>query len=120
MKKEFRLLKSSDFKKVLNEKKRALKNDSVSIYYKKNDLSHIRIGLSVSKKLGNAVVRSTTRRKLRAIISELNVLLYSYDIVIIVREKFLSNTYLENKQILKSCFEYIDRLTKGLINESKH
>lgn len=113
MKKEFRLLKSSDFKKVLNEKLRANRNDSVNIYYKDNNISHIRIGLSVSKKIGNAVVRSTTRRKLRAIISELNVLSLNYDVVIIVKEKFLQNSYTENKEILKNAFDYIAHLNKG-------
>ena len=45
-----------------------LKNKYYIIHYKSNDLKYDRFGISVSKKLGNAVFRNKYKRKLRTII----------------------------------------------------
>lgn len=106
MKKEFRLLKSSDFKKVLEKKKR-ISCDTFNVYYTYNNLEHIRIGISVSKKVGNAVVRSTIRRKIRAIIDNIDCLLFKKDIVIIVKDTFLSASYRDNLKSFEKAFKII-------------
>ncbi len=46
------------------------KNKSYVIYYKDNDLEIYRFGISVSKKLGNAVNRNKFKRQLRFIIDK--------------------------------------------------
>ena len=56
------------------------------IYYRKNRFGVTRLGLTVSKKLGNAVVRNRTRRILREAYKNISNLLKSgYDIVIVAR-----------------------------------
>ena len=57
MKKEFRVRKNEDFSRII-KKKQSMANRSFIIYYLKNDLDHARIGISVSKKLGKAVIRN--------------------------------------------------------------
>lgn len=110
MKKVFRLTKSSDFKKVLDNRKRIDKSDSIYFFYKNNLLKHIRIGISVSTKIGNAVIRSTCRRKIRAIIDLINPYILPFDVVIIVKEKFLTSTFVENKQTLLNQFTTLKQL----------
>ena len=46
------------------------KNRSYVIYNKDNGLDYYRVGISVSKKLGNAVVRNKSKRQLRFIIDK--------------------------------------------------
>ncbi len=46
------------------------KNKSYTIYYKDNNLDYYRFGISVSKKLGNAVYRNKYKRQLRFIIDK--------------------------------------------------
>lgn len=56
------------------------------IYCRPNRLGHNRLGLTVSTKLGNAVVRNRTRRRLREIYRKNEALLrQGYDLVIVAR-----------------------------------
>ena len=54
MKKINRLLKNMDFKAVLDNKK-SIANKEFIIYIKNNTLNHVRVGISVSSKIGNSV-----------------------------------------------------------------
>lgn len=107
MKKFLRLLKSEDFKKVLDQRHVAGKNDSFSIFYAKNQLNHARIGISVSNKIGNAVVRARIRRQLRAMINLADIFNRSYDIVIIARSGFQSKSFADNSIALKEFFQHL-------------
>lgn len=108
MKKLYRLLKAEDFKSVLDKRKCIIKNDSLSLYYAHNDLPHTRIGISVSNKLGNAVVRVKIRRQVRAIIASIDKDLDVYnrhiDVVIICRMGFKNTPFIENYKYLLSAF----------------
>ena len=50
------------------KKGKCRKNQSFVIHFKKNNLPYDKYGISVSKKLGNAVFRNKYKRKLRSII----------------------------------------------------
>ncbi len=113
MKKEFRLRKASDFKAVLDQRHPAEKNRSVSVFYAPNTLAHVRIGISVSSKLGDAVTRVRIRRQIRAQINETDVLTKPFDIVIIARPGYLENSYQENLAILKDAFTRLSLPQKG-------
>ena len=104
MKKINRLLKNEDFKKVMDENK-LVKTPSMLVFMKPNDLSYMRIGLSVSKKIGKAHVRVKIRRQLRAYFSLLKVYNISCDIVVIVRIGYLSKSFEENFEILKKSLD---------------
>lgn len=62
--KEQRIRSNQDFQKVYSLKQRA-GDDHLLIFAAENGLSHTRVGLSVSKKHGNAVRRSRLKRLLR-------------------------------------------------------
>ena len=111
MKKINRLLKNEDFKKVMDEDN-LVKSSSMLVFYKPNNLSYMRVGLSVSKKIGKAHVRVKIRRQLRAYFSTLNMYNNSCDIVVIVRIGFLSKSFEENREILKKSLD-------NLIKEKK-
>ena len=113
MKKSCRLTESGDFKKVLDQRHCAGKNESVSVFYAPNSLTHARIGISVSTKLGDAVMRVRVRRQLRAQINLCDVLKKSYDIVIIARPGYLTKTFQENTEILNKIFLHLGNPPKG-------
>lgn len=58
--------KNFEFSDIIHNGK-FVKNESYSIYYKDNKLDHYRFGISVSKKLGNAVQRNKYKRQVRFI-----------------------------------------------------
>ena len=61
--------KSSEFSNIIHNGV-FYKNKSYVIYYKDNSLDYYRFGISVSKKLGNAVQRNKSKRQLRFIIDK--------------------------------------------------
>lgn len=100
MKKINRLLKNKDFKSVLDKRNNVSCGEFV-VYAKKNELSYTRIGISVSSKIGNSVVRHKIKRQITEMIRKNISLDDNVDFVIIARNKFLSKSFHENEEILK-------------------
>ena len=67
MKKKFIVKTTRDFEDIIHTGQ-CIKNKYFVIHCKKNNMKYDRFGISVSKKLGNAVFRNKYKRKLRAII----------------------------------------------------
>ena len=63
MKKKYIVKESKLFEKIMKEGK-CKKNQSYVVYSLKNDLPYNKYGISVSKKLGNAVFRNKYKRKM--------------------------------------------------------
>ncbi|ENH98449.1 ribonuclease P [Gracilibacillus halophilus YIM-C55.5] len=87
MKKAYRIKKNKEFQSVFT-KGASFANRQLVIYYlHKDDQKHFRVGLSVSKRIGNAVKRNQIKRYLRQAFLELEPTIHSnYDIVIIARK----------------------------------
>ena len=65
---------------------KAYVHPSVVLYVNKNRVGHTRVGLTASKKVGNAVTRNRARRVMRAALSEvLRGDVGRYDIVLVAR-----------------------------------
>lgn len=65
MRKKNRIKKNEEFQQILNEGK-SFANWQLVIYYIKNDKQdHFRAGISVGKRIGNAVTRNRIKRYLR-------------------------------------------------------
>ena len=65
MEKAYRIKKNSDFQ-FIYKKGKSVANKQFVVYTKANkNLEHFRLGISVSKKLGNAVVRNRIKRAIR-------------------------------------------------------
>ncbi|TCG11611.1 ribonuclease P protein component [Mycoplasma todarodis] len=103
MKKQFRLQHNREFQSIIKKRKQFV-TGSVILYYEKND-KHLRVGLSVSKKFGNAVVRNRMRRKARAIIREMDILDLKYDVVLIVRKNFINASFDKQRKAITQVFE---------------
>ena len=85
--KKYEVVKNNkDFDKIIKEGKYQ-KNDCFVIYYMDNDLIYNRYGISVGKKIGNAVTRNYYKRIIRNICDK-NKNLYSKgkDYIIIMRK----------------------------------
>ena len=86
MKKSFRVKKEKDFKAIFKEGT-SFANRKFVIYRLENNKRHFRVGLSVSKKLGNAVMRNQIKRRIRHILIEhKNQLVENVDFVVIARK----------------------------------
>lgn len=97
-----RIRNSNDFGEIIKNGKTA-KNSSFVIHYLSNSLNHVRVGISVSKKMGNAVTRNRVKRQIRAMIDALiNYDLYTLDIIVIARSDFLGLSFDQNKKLLSS------------------
>lgn len=74
----------------------------VAIYYKKNRLDHNRMGITTSKKIGNAVQRNRAKRVIREAYRLLEPELpMGYDYVLVARKK----TVFSKMQDVKSSLE---------------
>ena len=102
-----RIKDSNEF--VLTVKKgKTLKAPAYVVHFLRTDRNICRIGLSVSKKLGNAVTRNRVKRQIRAMCDSLiNYADHTFDIVIIARPEFLNCNFASNKQTLKSLLSEI-------------
>ena len=86
MKKRFRVKKEKDFSAIF-KKGKSFANRKFVIYRLENNEQHFRVGLSVSKKLGNAVMRNQIKRRIRHILIEhKNQLVENVDFVVIARK----------------------------------
>ncbi|AXK51821.1 ribonuclease P protein component [Spiroplasma alleghenense] len=102
--KKNRIVKSNhEFQKIIG-KKRFIKNNLFVVYFNKKEDDFLRYGISVGKKLGNAVLRNRAKRQVRMMMrTNLNALCnLKVDLIIMVRKDFIDNPY-ENscKSLLK-------------------
>ena len=75
---------------------------SFVVHVFKTELGYTRIGISASTKLGCAVVRNRVKRQVRAICDSLiDYNAKSLDIVVIVRSKFITTDFEDNKSQLR-------------------
>lgn len=86
VKKEYRVKKDKEFQAVFTRGASVANRQFVVYALKKDQQAHFRIGLSVSKKIGNAVVRNQVKRYLReAFLLHEASIAPNYDLVIIAR-----------------------------------
>lgn len=93
-----RIRKNREFLAAMKGKR--LSVDGLSLFYAPNDLGGVRVGISVGKKLGNAVTRNRLRRRLRACIGRvLTEHSFAYDLVFVARQGLADLDY---EQLLKT------------------
>lgn len=101
-----RIKKNVEFNKVI-DKGQIIKADSVTIYFQENALGYTRIGISIPKKSGTAVVRNKMKRQIRAIIASDISLDKSVDAVIIARKNYDISNFLKTKEDIKELFKKV-------------
>lgn len=96
--------RNSDFKRLYKRGK-VYTNPALVLYFMKNRAGICRIGITSSKKIGNAVERNKSRRLVRAAFREVyknhEDELYGYDIIFVCRVKtrFKKSTEIERIMI---------------------
>ena len=111
--KKIDIIKSSDeFTEIINTSK-SRKNKYYSIYYRINNEKN-RYGITIPKKLGIAVLRNKTKRRVKNIIDKNKKSIQKgYDYVIIVKKGILELTYIDMERELLSLIKSIgDKIEK--------
>lgn len=110
MDKKYRLRNNREFKTVYNKGKNFW-NRNLILYKKKNDLKETRLGITITKKFGNAVIRNRVRRRINEIY-RLNLyrIKDGYDLVIIPKKNVIDISHEE----LKSALEHILKISRML------
>ena len=104
MKRSVTLKENHEFRRLYNKGASAV-SGSMVIYCRKNRMDHNRLGITVSVKLGHAVVRNRARRRLREVYRLNNTALrQGYDLVIVARGRTLTASWKElNDTFLRLC-----------------
>ena len=96
MKKSYRIRKNEEFTRIIGEK-HSMASANFVLYTSSRKENNCRVGLSVSKKMGDAVDRNKIKRQVREMARALiNFEECPKDIIIIVRTPYLKNTYQDN------------------------
>ncbi|MDS9471831.1 ribonuclease P protein component [Sporosarcina pasteurii] len=102
MNKRQRIKKNSEFQKVFKDGKSFANRQFIVYRYHKEGQSEFRLGLSVSKKVGNAVTRNRIKRYIRQSFLELkDELKNDIDYVIIARNQAATMDFHETKKSLQ-------------------
>ena len=112
--KNFETLKKNKDFKIVYAKKRSYANKLLVMYVLENGTDMNRFGISVSKKVGNSIVRHRLTRLIReGIRLNEDKLMKGYDIVIVARVNLKDKNYFETESALMHLF----KLNKLIIKE---
>lgn len=100
-----RIRKNTEF--VATMKGKRLSTDGLSLFYRQNGTGNFRVGISVSKKLANAVKRNRLRRQIRSCITKaLSQVAAGYDLVFMARQGLAGREF---DQVLKAVMQVLQR-----------
>jgi ribonuclease P protein component len=86
VKREHRLRSAVDFQRVRDQSPRVWPHRLLVLHVAPNDLDRARVGITVSGRVGKAVVRNRIRRRLReALRARLDSLTVGYDVLVVAR-----------------------------------
>lgn len=105
MKKSYRIKRETEFQAIM-QKRQSFANRNFVIYIDRSHHEHFRAGLSVGKKVGNAVTRNYVKRQIRESLLQLeDDINPDYDIIIIARPNVTALKTEEVKKNLKHVFK---------------
>jgi ribonuclease P protein component len=102
MKRRNRVLKHQEFDQIISSTP-VVKSAHFVIHWRPNSAKLSRIGISVSKKNGDAVTRNKIKRQIRAAIAGGYDLTKPLDVIIIVKASYNPQLHLEEATELLSC-----------------
>ena len=115
MRKSYRVKTEQDFQKVF-QAGNSFANRKFVVYVLPKEQSHFRVGLSVGKKVGNAVNRNEVKRKIRAAVYSIKEEIDpELDFIVIARPSVKGLTYDE----VRSNLVHVLKLAKIIDREEK-
>ena len=110
--KEYRLTRRNQFTYVYKKGESSPAKNLILIYVKSKSNS-LKVGFSVSKKIGNSVVRNKVKRRLReAFRTRLQNIQVGYNYIVIARQGIVENSYKEIanslEYVLKKSGKYLE------------
>ena len=112
-------LKESHLFRRLYHKGRSAANGYLVLYCRRNGTQENRIGLTVSRKLGHAVVRNRVRRRLREIYRlHEGEFLPGYDMVVVARSRAVAASYQKLQRAYLSLAQSLGLLREGQSDET--
>ena len=119
MKKSFRVKREKDFKAIFKDGT-SFANRKFVVYQLENQQNHFRVGLSVSKKLGNAVTRNQIKRRIRHILLSVRERLAdNVDFVVIARKGVEGLDYAEMEKNLLHVLKLSKIYREGIRSEKE-
>ena len=119
MKKSFRVKREKDFKAIFKDGT-SFANRKFVVYQLENQQNHFRVGLSVSKKLGNAVTRNQIKRRIRHILQSVKGSLVEHvDFVVIARKGVETLEYAEMEKNLLHVLKLSKIYREGIRSEKE-
>lgn len=103
MKKAYRVKSEADFQKVFHHGKSTANRQFVIYVLNKPNQNHFRVGISVGKKIGNAVTRNRIKRKIRQALIDIDqsgVFLQDKDFIVIARKPAAAMAFQDIKKSL--------------------
>jgi len=102
LKKAYRIKKNKEFQEIFKIGKSFANRELVIYYREKKNQEHFRVGISVGKKLGNAVTRNRIKRYIRECFIYLDdKVKVEYDIIVIARNRVVDLSYHETCKSLQ-------------------
>ena len=103
MKKKYSLKRNEEIASIVQQR-RSVRNSAFIVFFRKNNLDYSRVCISVSKKLGIAVVRNKTKRQVREMVTDICDFNLNYDFVIVVKNLYFNNDFQANKNKLNELY----------------
>ena len=119
MKRVNRVTRNEDFTRIIGKKK-SVSNGIFVVYYLENSLDHMRIGISVGKKIGNAVRRNKVKRQLRMMLNDLCNFNDSSDLIVIVRSTYNNQSFIENKKDLLQVLKKVKMIEHDILIDKEY
>jgi ribonuclease P protein component len=101
VKREFRLTRTQDFKRVRREGK-SYAHPLLVLIVNVNDFSTLRIGVTASHAVGNAVNRNRAKRRVRACLEQfIPFISPDYDLIVLARRPVVMANFNQIRQVMR-------------------
>ena len=106
MKKFRRVTRSEEFSEIINNGSKVTTSCFVLCYRDKKE-EYNRVGISVPKKTGNAVIRNKVKRQVRMLIDQSTALSLPYDCIIIIRKDYRVDDFEHDKNSFQKLLKQV-------------
>ncbi len=104
-----RLLRHADFERVYKQGRRHFASHLTVFYLPRQNAEGMRVGFTVGKVLGGAVVRNRMKRRLREAVRLHGMIPVAMDIVINPKKSLLTAAFVDVQREIRRAFEVIEK-----------